>query len=774
MPETALIRRSPYLHSCLHEPFPVVQYKPPGSYSPNSVQSITLFLAYSVMARLPRSVRPTHYELDLNLDLDGLTFQGSVIVHLEVLQQTTSIVLHSRDLEITSTKIEHSSGEITQIPAVQYDSDQQTIDIRLHKQLTAGSKVLLHQSFQGTIKKNGRSPGFQWTSYKTANDEVKRAYSTSCEPIGARCIFPCLDEPEFKATTSSMVTINQDLTCVSNMDIASSQVTTSGTLTSKRIAFNTTPRTSTYLICFTIGDFDFIESNRLKFPVRVYAVRGAKIQNASNMLDVAVQALDHYERIFGLDYPLPKLDLIALPDAGALENWGCIVFGERFILLDPETTATKSWQMAVETLCHELAHQWFGNLVTMAWWDDLWLNEAFAEWAGFYVVDKMFPEWEYWLHFVAGDPDPEAMAFYQGALDLDSTRASHPIYNPDASPNRMGELFDNITYMKGASLLRMLCQYLGTEAFIEGVKDYLERHIFGNATTCDLWDSFTASSGRDVKLLMQGWTEHVGYPILFVSEDGASSTVTLEQHRYLQSAKVTPEDDKNIYHVPLNMKTKDVGGNSLLLTSRKQTYPADLEFYKLNADQIGLYRVSYPLPRLQILEKQVSCGNLSAEDRVGLISDSHALVSNSLDAPIRTANLLNFLLSFRDEQSFLVWRQVFFTFAKIKQAFLFSSPQINRALECFHRHLVLPHCSNEVWKIKSSDAIPIQNAKALFFSQAAGYDFLSSAASELFDEFIAGDKNALNPNIRKYVFKAVAKSENIDRVSTTCAHIRRE
>src|ERR1700753_4059157 len=268
--------------------------------------------------------------------------------------------------------------------------------------------------------------------------------------------------------------------------------------------------------------------------------------------------------------------------------------------------------MAVETLCHEIAHQWFGNLVTMAWWDDLWLNKAFAEWAGFYVVDKMFPEWKYWLHFVAGDPDPEAMAFYQGALDLDSTRASHPIYNPNASPGRMGELFDNITYMKGASLLRMLSRYLGTEAFIDGVKGYLKRHSFSNATTSDLWDSLSSSSGIDVKRLMQEWTKEVGYPVLLVSEDETSNTITVEQHRYLQSVEVTPEEDTNLYHVPLNIRTGVVVDNFSLLTSRKQIYPIDLEFYKLNAEQIGLYRVSYPLYRLQRFGKQVSSNSISA------------------------------------------------------------------------------------------------------------------------------------------------------------------
>ncbi|KAH8886640.1 hypothetical protein GQ53DRAFT_727648 [Thozetella sp. PMI_491] len=724
------------------------------------------------MARLPKSVKPTHYELDLDLDLDKLTFRGSVVIHLEILDETTSIVLNSKDLEITSTKIVQASGEVTQIPSIQYDSDQQTITIPLYKPLKAGSNVLVHQSFHGTVKENG-TPGFQWTGYKSSNGELRRAYSTSCEPIGARRIFPCLDEPEFKATISSTLTINQDLTCVSNMDIVSSQVVTSGSLISKRTVFNTTPRTSTYLVCFAIGDFDFIESTRLKFPVRIYAVRGAEIQHASNMLEVAVQALDHYQHIFGLDYPLPKLDLIALPDAGALENWGCIVFGDRFILLDTKTTATKFWQMAVETLCHEIAHQWFGNLVTMTWWDDLWLNEAFAEWAGFYIVDKMFPEWQYWLHFVAADPDPDAMAFYQGALDLDSTRASHPVYNPNASPDRMGELFDNITYMKGASLLRMLCRYLGTTTFIDGVKDYLKQHAFSNATTGDLWSSLTAASGRDVKRLMQEWTEHVGYPVLLVSEDHVSSTITLEQHRYMQSVEVTPEEDKSLYHVPLNLKTGGEWDNFLLLTSRKQTYTADLEFYKLNAEQIGLYRVSYPSARLRKLGRQVLGGNLSPEDRVGLVSDAHALVASPLDTSIKSADLLNLLFNFQDEQNFLVWRQIFFTLAKLKQAFLFSSSRITIALQRFHRHLILPHYSNEVNKIDLDDPVHIQNAKALFFSQVTGYDDLNTVASDLFDKFVAGDENALNPNIRKYVFQAVVKSEDIGRYKAMLALSRK-
>ncbi|PVH86416.1 aminopeptidase 2 [Cadophora sp. DSE1049] len=711
------------------------------------------------MMRLPRSVRPSHYDLDLNLDLNGLTFQGEVAVHLDVCQQTTSIVLHAKDLEIAATEIVHSSGDTVHIPTVHYDSDQQTITIPLPGQLTAGSKVLLRQSFHGTIKENGRTPGFQWIDYKNANGECLRAYSTSCEPIGARCIFPCLDEPDFKATLSSTVTINQDLTCISNMDIRSSVVTKSepGVQLLKRVAFNTTPRTSTYLICFIIGDFDFTESKKLKFPVRVYAVRGAKIQHASKMLDVATQALDLFEHIFNLEYPLPKLDLIALPDSGALENWGCIVFGERFLLLDPETTAAKSWQMAVETLCHEIAHQWFGNLVTMGWWDDLWLNEAFAEWAGFYVVDKMFPEWRYWLHFVAADPDPEAMAFYQGALDLDSTPGCHAVYNPNASPDRMHELFDNITYMKGASLLRMLSRFLGTDVFINGIRGYLKLHAFANATTHDLWVSLAASSGRDVSSVMQTWTKCAGYPVLLVSEDVIEGTVTLEQHRYLQAITMEPKEDQNIYHIPLNLKTEPDGevDNSALLASRKQKYSVDLESYKLNVGQIGLYRVCYPLCRIQAFGKQTSNVSLSAEDWVGLISDSHALISSCLDVPMTTADLLDLLLSFPVGQHFLVWRQIFFVFAKIWQAFLFSSSRIRTALQSLHLHLVVSNTPEDVWRVTSKDPIPVQNAKALFYAQGGKHGHLKAVSSKLFDELMAGEKNALNPNIRKHVFQAV-------------------
>lgn len=722
------------------------------------------------MSRLPTAVKPTHYDLDLALDLEALTFGGSAVAHLEVSQQTVSIVLHAKDLTITAAKITDASPTQSTIDiptsTIAADAETQTITISLPTPLAPGSKVLLHLSFTGVIGRHGGTPGFGWTPYKTGSGEEKHAFSTECEPIGARRIFPCFDEPAFKATISSTLSINADLTALSNMDVASSEMTTSEDGAIKKVfKFNKTPPMATYLVCFVIGDFEFIESTQHRFPVRVYALKGSNVQRGTRMLQVAADALGYCETLFGVEYPLPKMDLVALPEAGGLENWGCIVFGERFMLLDPETTAAKSWQMATETLCHEIAHQWFGNLVTMVWWDDLWLNEAFAQWVGFYVVDKIFPEWNYWLHFVAGDPDPEAMAFYQGALDMDSTRASHPIYNPNASPHRFGELFDNITYMKGASLLRMLYHYLGTDCFMSGVQVYVKRHALGNATHNDLWDAFATATGKDVTMLMGAWTKHVGYPLVSVTEEPESGTITLEQHRYLQSVEVTAEEDQVSFPIPLNLiTTGTLDVESLLLTERRQTYPVaakGLEFYKLNANQIGLYRVAYPPSRLQVLCDQLSSPCLSPEDRVGLVSDTHALVSSALSTSIQTTDLLDLMLAFHthSEENFLVWRQIFFTFAKLKQAFMFSSPEVASALHKFHEHMVLPNClpaeEKQVWNISAADAVQVQNAKALFFSQAASYTPISEVAGEIFDKFNAGDTKAFHPNIRKHVFQAV-------------------
>lgn len=349
------------------------------------------------------------------------------------------------------------------------------------------------------------------------------------------------------------------------------------------------------------------------------------------------------------------------------------------------------------------------------------------------------------------------MAFYQGALDLDSTRGSHPIHNASASPDRFHELFDNITYMKGASLVRMLSRFLGTDVFIDGIRGYLKQHAYANATTNDLWVSLAASSGKDVSSIMQNWTRCTGYPILFVSEDDIAGTITVEQHRYLQATKMEPEDDQNLYQVPLNLKTKTGAevDNSSFLTVRKQVYSVDLESYKLNTEQIGLYRVCYPPSRLQTFGKQTSNVSLLAEDWVGLISDSYALISSSLEVPMTTADLLDLLLSFPSGQHFLVWRQIFFVFAKVQQAFLFSSSKTRKALQNFHLHLVLSHAPDEVWKISSGDSIHVQNEKAMFYAQGARYNHLKAVSSKLFDEFRAGNEKALNPNIRKHVFQAV-------------------
>ncbi|KAM7186573.1 aminopeptidase 2 [Naviculisporaceae sp. PSN 640] len=773
--------------------------------------------------RLPRNVTPTDYDVFLDLDLDNLTFEGRVTIGIKALvDNTTSVVLHCKDLEILETRLvfDYLPGplglEVHDRPEeleIQHNKDQSTITVSFpFCRLWAGRTFKLQHRFRGTIKRNGRTPGLQWENYTTSRDgEIKKAIYTTCEPIGARTIFPCFDEPQLKASIKLSVKVNKKgVTILSNgSEDLSSKSAENGNAQDDNITratFNPMRRMSTYLFVLVVGEFDYIEpfDSPLRFPVRVYALKGAEIHRGRRILDVAVKALSHYERLFSAYYPLDKLDLVAFPGAGGLENWGCVVFGERFVLLDEQETSAKSWQSAVETLCHELAHQWFGNLVTMAWWDDLWLSEAFAQWAGFYVVDQMFPDWGYWVHFVAADPDPEAMAFYQGALDLDSSRrGSHPLYNPDASPDKFHELFDNITYMKGATVLRMLYQRIGHQHFLRGIWEYLTRHWGGNATHEDLWKALERASPPriDIRRYMDKWTKQVGYPLVVVYDPPPQSgiydpgcnfpTASLMQHRYLQSSEMK-DDHQDSYPVVLRPPTghwydgiscceeqKQQERDTVLFTTHVKS--RHLLTTKLNPDQVGLYRVSYPRHMLEWFQSvRDSHASLSSADIVGLISDHLALVSclsrNTIlpyNNQITTADLLDLMLAFSksprskpstssddgdqtsEPTTFLVWRQVFATVAKLKQAFLFapSSERILAGLQRFHRQLVDFN--------PEKTPIPIQISSALFFSQASIHPShpAHQIAIDLFDASISDPReNALNPNIRKYVFQAVSRS----------------
>ena len=710
--------------------------------------------------RLPTNVKPTHYDVRLEPDLESASFNGSATIHLDVLKKTTFILLNAVELDILTTEVVDNSGSVTKIPIVYYNKKQQTVMVPLYEPIPAGSRILLSLIFNGRLNDSKTNAGFNRSSYKGFDGKSKWICSTQCEPTGARQIFPCVDEPALKATFSATMVVDQGLTCLSNMDIVSEEL---NEISKKMVIFSKTPPMSTYLIAFIVGELNYIESNNFRIPIRIYATPDEDINRATFALDVAVRAMTSHEETFGLPYPLPKLDMIAIPGhTGAMENWGCVIYAYKSLIWDRFDIPASDAESMAHTVIHELAHQWFGNIVTMAWWDSLWLNESFADWATYNAMTHMFPDWDVWSGFVAGRPRAGLNA-YQAALTLDSNRGSHPIEAPVSTPEQISQIFDAITYSKGCSILRMISEYLGVDVFIEGVRLYLQTHAFGNSTTNDLWNSLSIVSGQDVQKIMSIWTEKVGYPVLSITEDETSDEIKISQHRYLRSGKMQPDEDQVLY--PVYLKMKYLGGVDLeaQLLDREGKFPVDLKFYKLNGDQTGLYRVSYPLSRWKKLGEQLSSNFLSPDDRVGLISDFSAVVTSGQNSNVRTSDLLSFLQKFQSENNYFVWRQILVCIQDIRKAWMFEDTETQLALSTFQTQLMTPvlnQLGKELWNIKPSDSHRNQNFKGLLFSSGTDNASIKAASLYLFNRLVNGDHKPLNPNIRRAVFDAVLSDEN--------------
>ena len=711
---------------------------------------------------LPTNLKPTHYDIQLEPDLENATFDGSVIIHFDVLKTATFILLNSVNLDITKTEVLSNSG-LTIIPKVHYNEDQQVVMIPLPEQVLAGSKIQLRQTFNGILNDSKTMSGFMRSSYTGFDGKSKWIGSTQGQATGMRQIFPCADEPALKATFSSTVVVDEGLTCLSNMDIKS-QTTTS--TRKKTVVFNKTPPMSTYLVAFVIGELNYIESNEFRVPVRVYATPELDITGGQFSLDVGARAMISHEKTFDLPYPLPKLDMIAIPGhSGGMENWGCVIYDDKRLVQDKDGISASDNITMAKVVIHELAHQWFGNIVTTAWWDSIWLNESFADWATCNAITHMFPEWESWSSFVAGHPTEGSLNAYQAALTLDSNRGSHPIEVPVSTPDQISQIFDAITYAKGCSVLRMISDYLGVDVFIKGVQLHLRKHAFGSATTNDLWNSLSIVSGEDVRAIMATWTQKVGYPMLSVVEVEDGKNIEISQHRFLQSGKMLPEDEALTYPIFLKTKSKYGIDEKAHLFKRKGTFPVDLNFYKLNAGQTGLYRVSYPLPRLEKLSSQLFLGLLSPTDRVGLLSDFSAMVASGHFSKARTSDLLTFLGKFRNEVNYFVWRQILVCFQQIRTAWMFEDDRTLKALLAFQTDLITPilqTLGDEVWTFKPSDDFNAQDFKAILFSHGAGYSKVRKVSASLFKRFIEGDSKILNPNIRKAIFELELSSPETD------------
>jgi tricorn protease interacting factor F2/3 len=519
------------------------------------------------------------YDISLDIDFANLRFNGNVKVKLE---SEADVTLNAVDLEVREVK---ANGNV-----VKYSHHGEDLHVGTGK-------------FSGTLEIDylGKISEKLVGLYKAAYEGGYVA-STQFEAASARRMIPCVDHPAQKAEFRLVVKTDRDLDVISNTPVSISKIDGS-----KRIVeFEKTPRMSTYLLYLGVGRFEEVKEKYGAVEYVLATVPG-KTSGAAFPLDVARGSVEFFEKYFGIKYVLPKLHLIGVPEfaAGAMENWGAITFREVVLLVDKDSSVRIKKQV-LDTIAHEVSHQWFGNLVTMKWWDDLWLNESFATFMAAKADHALYPEWKTWEEFVRLDT--------AGALIRDSILSTHPIEVKVNSPREIEEVFDDISYGKGASVIRMLEAYTGEENFMRGVRAYLKKYEYSNASGVDLWTQIEKASKNQIKHIMSEWIKKPGYPVLSVSlKDGKLS---IRQERFLLSG--TPP--KTLWPVPVTMKLN--GGTKKLLLDKEEALvdaPGGVESVKLNIDQTGFYRVHYG----GIYDK-VWKATLSGLDRYGIISDAYA------------------------------------------------------------------------------------------------------------------------------------------------------
>ncbi|KAL2216786.1 aminopeptidase [Thermoascus aurantiacus ATCC 26904] len=701
---------------------------------------------------LPTNVKPLHYDLTLEPNFDNFTYEGTVIIDLDVVEDTNSISLNSNEIDIHSTTISVGGSVVASNPEVSHNKDAQVTTIKFAETIPAGSKAQLKHTFTGYL--NDNMAGFYRSSYKGKNGETKYIATTQMEPTDARRAFPCFDEPALKAQFTVTLIADKHLTCLSNMDVASETEVDSKMSGGKKkaVRFNKSPLMSTYLVAFIVGELNYIETKSFRVPIRVYATPDQDIEHGRFSLELAAKTLAFYEEKFDSKFPLPKMDMVAVPDfsAGAMENWGLITYRIVDLLLDEKTSGASMKERIAETVQHELAHQWFGNLVTMDFWDGLWLNEGFATWMSWYSCNAFYPEWKVWQTYVIDN--------LQSALALDSLRSSHPIEVPVKRADEINQIFDAISYSKGSSVLRMISKYLGEDTFIQGVRNYIKKHAYGNTRTSDLWAALGEASGKPVEKVMDIWTKNVGYPVVTVSENPSAGTIKLRQNRFLRTGDVRPEEDQTIYPVFLGLRTKHGVDESLTLDQREGEFKVpDLDFFKLNADHSGLYRTSYSPERLEKLGQAAKNGLLTVEDRAGMIADSGALAASGYQ---KTSGLLSLLKGFDSESEYVVWNEILNRVGTLRAAWVFEDSKVRDALKAFQRSLVSAKAHELGWQFSDGDGHILQQFKGLMFGSAGMADdpTVVNAAKEMFKRFADGDLNAIHPNIRGSVFSIVLKN----------------
>ena len=677
--------------------------------------------------RLPNTVAPVAYRLTIEPDLDKFTYTGSVEIDIDVRRPTKEIVLNAADpLKIVGASI---GG----LPA-SASLEKERLVLTSGKPLPKGNSTLALR-FAGPISQDLR--GFYRSKFIAADGSEHWLGITQFEATSARRAFPCFDEPALKAKFEVTIIVPDGRMAVSNMPVARQD--------GRRVTFAQTPVMSTYLLMFAVGEFDYIQSEKGDgVPVRVYATPG-RAELGHFALETAVRGLKWFDQYYGIPYrqSVPKCDLLAIPDfeAGAMENWGAITFREADIFIAPGESSIPTQQRVAEVVLHELAHQWFGNLVSPEWWSYLWLNESFATFMSYKAMDALFREWNVWEKYVD--------EITSEGISLDSLRKTHRVEVPVTDPNDIDQIFDAISYNKGGSVLRMLEQAIGDKSFRQGIRLYLKNHRYANAASDDLWNAIGEASATDVRSMMDGWTRQKGLPVLIAKRSG--SKLKLAQERFfLDRDPAKPGKDKTLWDIPVAMI--EPKGKKVLTRLRKRVIEISApEGVKLNAAQSGFYLSHYDEEGWKALGARLV--SYSTLDRYGLQSDAYSLMRAGY-LPI--GEYLTLIDGFRKEENYHVWSGLASGLSALADIFV-GDEQVPR-LETFANNLLRPIVEKVGWKEPDDKSSELKLLRVTVLGAATRFGE-STTVEEVrrhFDE-ARKDLSSVPPNLRGLVFTGAAR-----------------
>ncbi|KAI0695406.1 peptidase family M1-domain-containing protein [Cerioporus squamosus] len=724
--------------------------------------------------RLPTDVKPVHYNVTVWTDLANSTFEGVVHIDVHVNKETSTLVLNTANLELGDVSLQSDAlGSVQSAASTRFDDANERGIFSFEKALPAASNARLSLSFKGPL-----TADLLGYYRSTGGKDGELPYAlTQFEPTAARRAFPCWDEPLLKATFAVTLVSRVNSVNLSNMPAISEEVykpesADKDSWLAKKMAtlpdagqwkvtkFETTPPVSTYLVAYANGPFEYLESSYKSplsgkvRPLRIYATPDV-ISQAQFALDVKRMVLPLYEEVFDIEYPLPKLDTLVASDfdSGAMENWGLITGRTQAFLLDPTSADIVSKQNIAGTQSHEVAHMWFGNITTMEWWDNLYLNEVTQKRGSTskltciqvgekIILDKVFPEWKL-------DADFVIQHFYR-ARALDAKLSSHPVEVECPDANMINQIFDSLSYAKAASVLRMLASYVGEDRFLKGVSIYLKKHMYKNSVTKDLWEGIQAATGLDIPKMMDNWVKKIGYPVVTVTEkdDG----IHVRQDRFLETGPADPKDNETIWTIPLSLI-------SLLLDEREKFIPLDTSKpFKLNADTTGFYATQYSAERLVKLGEQAAAKDspFSLTDRIGLVSDALALAKAGYTPVSSALGLINAL---REEKEHLVWGAIASNLSTIVSTW-WENPHVVGMLNAFRRELFVPLVKKYGFDYSESDSYDVQQLRTTAIEQAADADdpWVVDELRSRFDHLLkTGDDSKIPSDLTSITFKIAVR-----------------